>query len=78
MTENDLTLAQLHAFNDKMFGIMVRELQALPLQQLCSMHDQLLDKKAETETSDQEAPVDFAISAMCEAIRIKQVARRLN
>lgn len=78
MTEQNLTPKEMAAFNDRMFSLMVQELATLPFNQLCSFHDELVDKHNETAAPTERAAVGFALSAMGEAIRQRQIKRALN
>lgn len=73
-----MTEQEMRAFNDKMFGLIVTSLQELPLEKMIELHDELVDQIEETEGSNQEAPVSFALTAVHEAIRVKQISRLMN
>lgn len=66
------------AFHSRMFNFMTAEMAKFPIDDLISMHNGLVDKYHETEGSDNEPPVTFALSVCDAAIMAKQAARFLN
>lgn len=68
----------IQAFNDKMFRLMTAALHDLPQGDLIDLHNELVDQYEETEGSNQEAPVSFALHAVRKTLSERAKTRAMN
>lgn len=65
-------------FADKMYVAMTAALRDLSFERLVTIHDNLVDEYEETENPHQESSVSFALTAVGDVLRQKQIARAMN
>lgn len=73
-----MTDKEVEDFANKMYVAMTAALRDLSFERLVVIHDHLVDEYEETENSHQESSVSFALTAVGDVIRQKQIARAMN